>query len=160
MTDQMRVKCKIENEIAVVTIDSPPYNTFTHPMMADFIKTFEDLHRTKLRAVIITGVGPVFQGGADINIFLESKSPEDGRALIKKVQDMLTLAADLSCPTIAAVNGLALGGGTELALACDIRIAARSATFGLPEVKFGIIPRGRRDSTGLQAAGSGPGQKC
>jgi len=135
-----RVRYEIEDEIAVVTIDSPPFNTYTLEMMADFETSFKELHKEKLRCVLVTGVGEVFQGGADVNIFLELKSAQDGYQFIQRVQEMLNLVADLECPVIAAVNGLALGGGTELALACDIRIAAESAYFGLPEVKFGIVP--------------------
>lgn len=135
-----KVRYEIENEIAVVTIDSPPFNTYTRDMMVDFVTSFKELHEKKLRAVVVVGVGNVFQGGADINIFLEAKTAEDGYEFVKEVQEMLNLVADLECPVIAAVNGLALGGGTELALACDIRIASESASFGLPEVRFGIIP--------------------
>ena len=140
MTDNRRVRYEIKNEVAMVTIDSPPFNTYTLEMMADFETTFNELHETPLRAVVVTGIGNVFQGGADINIFLRAKTSQDGYNFVQRVQEMLNLVADLECPVIASINGLALGGGTELALACDIRIASESAAFGLPEVKFGIIP--------------------
>jgi enoyl-CoA hydratase len=140
MADSRKVRYEIENEIAVVTIDSPPFNTYTLEMMADFETSFRELHEAALRATVVTGIGNVFQGGADINIFLQAKTSQDGYNFVQRVQEMLNLVVDLECPVIAAINGLALGGGTELALACDIRIASKSATFGLPEVKFGIIP--------------------
>jgi len=134
------VNHKLEGEIALVTIDNPPVNAFSKPVIEDFVETFERLKTIKLRAVILTGAGKAFQSGADVNMFLDVRTEEDGLALGKMVQELTNIVADMECPTIAAINGLALGGGTEVALSCDIRIASTNAVFGLTEVGFGVIP--------------------
>jgi enoyl-CoA hydratase/carnithine racemase len=92
------------------------------------------------RAVIITGAGDrAFSAGADLKE-REGMSAEEVRQYIGAIRDTFTAVQDLRCPAIAAINGLALGGGTELALACDLRIAVEGTWLGLPEVSLGIIP--------------------
>ena len=136
------VKCEFNEEIATVTLDNPPVNSFTQQLIDDFIATCDELTEMKLRAVIITGEGKTFQAGADINMFLQLKTEADGLALGKMSQDITDHVANLECPVIGAINGAALGGGTELALACDIRIASKNSSFGLPEVGYGVLPGG------------------
>ena len=136
------VKCEFNEEIATVTLDNPPVNSFTQQLIYDFIATCDELTEMKLRAVIITGAGKTFQAGADINMFLKLKTEADGLALGKMSQDITDHVANLKCPVIGAINGAALGGGTELALACDMRIASSNASFGLPEVRYGVFPGG------------------
>ena len=75
-------------------------------------------------------------------MFLNVTTEKDGRSFGKMAQELINNVAEMECPVIAAVNGLALGGGTELALACDIRIASTAASFGLTEVSYGVIPGG------------------
>lgn len=92
------------------------------------------------RVVIITGAGDrAFSAGADLKE-REGMSPEEVRHFISTIRDTFTTVADLRVPVIAAMNGLALGGGTELALACDLRVAAEGIWLGLTEVSLGIIP--------------------
>lgn len=136
------VKCECKKDIAIVTMDNPPVNSFTRELIDDFLKTCDELRAMKLRAVIITGAGKAFQAGADINMFLNVKTEKDGFDLGEMSQNITNQVAGLECPVIAAVNGFALGGGTELALACDIRIASSNASFGLPEVGYGVFPGG------------------
>ena len=94
----------------------------------------------EVRVVIVTGAGPKsFVAGADI-VEMGPLDAIDGRAWGKKGQDVFTRLENLPQPVIAAVNGFALGGGCELAMACDIRIAADTAKFGQPEVGLGITP--------------------
>jgi enoyl-CoA hydratase/carnithine racemase len=129
----------LENGVATITMDSPPVNAFTDALHGDFLQVLDDLATRKVRAAVITGTGPHFQAGGDMNRFLEIRSVEDATAFVELVQGFMDRIAALPFPTIAAVNGYALGGGLEIALACDVRIASRKATLGLPEVRYGIL---------------------
>ena len=129
----------LEDGIAVVTMDSPPVNAFTDGLHRDFVHVLDALGERQVRAAVVTGTGRYFQAGGDMNRFLEIGSIEDGRAFVELVQGFMDRIASLPFPTIAAVNGYALGGGLEIALACDLRIASRTATLGLPEVRYGIL---------------------
>jgi enoyl-CoA hydratase/carnithine racemase len=129
----------LENGIATITMDSPPVNAFTDALHRDFVGVLEDLRGRQVRAAVITGTGAYFQAGGDMNRFLEIRSVDDARAFVEMVQGFMDRIAALPFPTIAALNGYALGGGLEIALACDIRIASRQATMGLPEVRYGIL---------------------
>ena len=129
----------LDDGIAVVTMDSPPANAFTDDFHRDFVRVLDELGPRQVRAAVITGTGAFFQAGGDMNRFLEIKTVEDARAFVEMVQGFMDRIAAVPFPTIAAVNGYALGGGLEIALACDIRIASRKATLGLPEVRYGIL---------------------
>lgn len=129
----------LENGIATVTMDSPPVNAFTDALHRDFVAVLDVLERAPVRAAVVTGTGAYFQAGGDMNRFLEIETVEDATAFVRMVQGFMDRIAALPFPTIAAVNGYALGGGLEIALACDIRIASRRATLGLPEVRYGIL---------------------
>jgi methylglutaconyl-CoA hydratase len=94
-----------------------------------------------VRAVVVTGAGKSFCAGADLKE-RRAMTIEETRVFLDLLHAMLSSLAELPCGVIAAVNGPALGGGLELALACDIRIAAASATMGLVETRLGIIPGG------------------
>jgi enoyl-CoA hydratase len=93
-----------------------------------------------VRVVILTGAGRAFCAGADIKEICEIRSPMEAHLFVTSVQRVFNKIERLDKPVIAAVSGLALGGGCELALACDLRIAAENATFGQPEIKIGVIP--------------------
>ena len=136
------VLCEISDEIATVTMNNPPVNAFTETLIKDFMEVFKDLKNQKVRVVVLTGSGNAFQAGADINMFLDVKTEEEGINFSQMCQDISNHVAQMKCPVIAMVNGLAMGGGTELALACDIRISSKEASFGLPEVGFGVYPGG------------------
>ncbi len=129
----------LENEIALITMDSPPVNAFTDPLHRDFLRVLEELRTRPVRAAIVTGSGRYFQAGGDMNRFLEIKSLDQARRFVKMAQGFMDEIAALPFPTIAAVNGFALGGGLEMALACDIRLASKTAVLGLPEVRYGIL---------------------
>jgi enoyl-CoA hydratase/carnithine racemase len=129
----------LDDGIAVVTMDSPPANAFTDDFHRDFVRVLDELGGRQVRVAVITGAGAFFQAGGDMNRFLEIKTVEDARAFVELVQGFMDRIAALPFPTIAALNGYALGGGLEIALACDIRIASRKATLGLPEVRYGIL---------------------
>jgi enoyl-CoA hydratase/carnithine racemase len=129
----------LENDIALITMNSPPANAFSDPLHQDFLRVLEELRELPVRAAVITGTGRFFQAGGDMGRFLEIKSIDDAKAFVRTAQDFMNQVAAVSCPTIAAVNGFALGGGLEIALACDIRIASKTAMLGLPEVRYGLL---------------------
>ncbi len=124
----------------VIVIKNPPVNAL-HPDVSDEILTATQVLATKgaARSVILTGVGKYFVAGGDIKYFasLGAATAEAYALRIQKMQEALQL---LSMPVIAAVNGVALGGGCELMMACDIRIADEKSIIGLPEVSLGVIP--------------------
>jgi enoyl-CoA hydratase/carnithine racemase len=92
-----------------------------------------------VRLLVFTGKGRVFSAGADL-AEIRDAGPEDIRSFLSAGQALMRLIMELNLLTVAAVNGLALGGGLELALSCDIRWAHRRAVFGLPEAKLGLLP--------------------
>ena len=134
------VTCEIKEEIAVVTMNNPPVNQFSQNLIDDLIATFEKLHTERLRVVVLTGTGASFQAGVDISMLADVKTKQDGIQFCYLCQKITNLVADTPCPVIAMINGVALGGGTELIAACDIRVASNTATFGLPEVGWGVYP--------------------
>jgi len=138
------MKCSYEiNEkgIAVVRIDNPPLNAIDEEVlnqMEDCIRKISEDASAKV--IIIIGEGMAFIAGADIKKIQDVNSAEQAEALASQGQGLLSMIENSRKPVIAAINGLALGGGTELALACHIRIAAESAKMGLPEISLGILP--------------------
>ena len=129
----------LQDGIAVITMDSPPVNAFTDALHDDFRTTLATLAGKAVRAAIITGTGRYFQAGGDMNRFLTLKTLTDAKAFVELAQGFMNAIAATPYPTIAAVNGYALGGGLEIALACDIRVASSSAVLGLPEARYGIL---------------------
>ncbi len=130
-----------EDRLATVTITRPPVNALNHEVMNALEAAFEELAKDEsVGAVIVTGAGEkAFVAGADITEFPKLNS-SNGEKLALRGQEVFQKIADFPAPVIAAVNGFALGGGLELALACDIRVVAENAKVGLPEVTLGIFP--------------------
>lgn len=132
----------VENNVATISFNRPrslnALNSETVSELFDavtFCKKEPDI-----KAVILTGSGEkAFVAGADISE-LKDKKPLEALAFAEFGHETMRLLETLSKPTVAAVNGLALGGGTEISLACDIRFASENARFGLPEILLGIIP--------------------
>lgn len=135
------VDLKFENRTAVITIDNPPVNALNGQVISELDQIVQELSsNTIVQAVIITGAGDkAFVAGADIQQFLHL-TPETGYDLVRTGQRVFDKIEDMEVPVIAAINGFALGGGCELAMACDIRIAGENAKLGQPEVNLGIIP--------------------
>ena len=130
------------NGIGYVTVNRPEkLNALNRRTMDELRECFEGIERDdEVRAVILTGAGEkAFVGGADINE-LGVQTPVQGKETSVRGQKILDLIEHLGKPVIAAINGYALGGGCELALACTIRIASENARVGQPEVKLGLIP--------------------
>jgi len=138
------IRLEYQEKTAIITIDNPPVNALSAAILVELEQTVKTLRAkieaSEIYAVVITGAGPKsFIAGADISQFPELDEAS-GRKLSATGQTVFKEIEDLPCPVIAAVNGFALGGGLELATACDIRIAAANASFGQPEVNLGIIP--------------------
>jgi len=135
------VDFQIDDRIATVIVDRPPVNALNRLLEDEIEEVFEELStRNKVGVVIITGGGEkAFIAGADIKAILE-KSPKDAHEMSASTQRVLSKLERFDKVVIAAVNGLALGGGCEVALACDIRVADISAFFGFPEVGFRLLP--------------------
>jgi len=130
------------NGIGYVTVNRPEkMNSLNRKTMDELQECFQEIERDEeVRTVILTGAGEkAFVGGADINE-LAIQTPVEGKEMSVRGQKILDLIEHLGKPVIAAVNGYALGGGCELALACTIRIASENARLGQPEVKLGLVP--------------------
>ncbi|MEX0719240.1 MAG: enoyl-CoA hydratase-related protein [Balneolaceae bacterium] len=131
-----------DSGICVLTINRPDkLNALNQHVLKELEKAVSSISsNSDIRGMIITGSGDkAFVAGADIKE-LSSMSPESGSETSEKGQAIFQTIEDLTIPVIAAVNGYALGGGFELALACHIRIASQNAVMGLPEVSLGLIP--------------------
>lgn len=132
-----------ENQIATITIDRPKkLNALNKATIEELHEAFKELDDDGgIKVIIITGNGEkAFVAGADISEFAHF-SVKEGGTLAAKGQEMLfDFVANLSTPVIAAINGFALGGGLELAMACHFRVASTNAKMGLPEVSLGVIP--------------------
>lgn len=124
-----------------VTISNPPVNVLCRDLLDEMKAVFVSLgKKDDIHVIVITGAGEkAFIAGADISQFpyLDSRK---GRESVIHIQDVFSHVAAVPQILVGAINGLALGGGTELALLCDIRLASEQARFGLPEVKLGILP--------------------
>jgi enoyl-CoA hydratase len=132
-----------QDHIAVITINRPTkLNALNKETIQELHDAFSTLHQEQtVKAIIITGCGEkAFVAGADISEFANF-SEKEGQELAAQGQALLfDFVQNLSTPVIAAVNGFALGGGLELAMACHFRIASTNAKMGLPEVTLGVIP--------------------
>jgi enoyl-CoA hydratase/carnithine racemase len=131
---------RVERQRGVVrcTLDRPPLNLFEPGLIAAVRSTFVALAADpSVRVVVLTGAGRAFTGGMDIHVLRDLDS-ERARVLITTLHDAIDAVHRAPFPVVAAVNGAALGAGFELALACDLRIAAVEATLGLPEVLVGV----------------------
>ena len=137
------LQLRIQDQVAWIQIDRPTkLNALNRAVLEELNQVFSDLRTdTSVRVIVLTGSGEkAFVAGADIAEFSEF-GPVEGRALAQKGQDaVFTFIEQMNKPVIAAINGFALGGGLELAMACHIRIASANAKMGLPETSLGVIP--------------------
>ncbi|MDB5201553.1 MAG: Enoyl-CoA hydratase [Ferruginibacter sp.] len=131
-----------ENNICTITVNRPDkLNALNKDVFTDLDNVLDDIAADEnIRSVIITGAGPkAFVAGADIAEF-SSLDKKEAMALAKRGQDVFFKIENSYKPIIAAVNGFALGGGCELAMACHFRLCSENAKFGQPEVNLGLIP--------------------
>lgn len=133
-----------ERGVATVTLNRPDkHNAFNEAMIADLSEAFERLARNPfVRVVVLTGAGKSFSAGADLNWMQEmaNYSMDANRNDATRLADMLHALDTLPQPTVARVNGAAMGGAVGLIAACDIAVAADDARFGVTEVRLGLIP--------------------
>ncbi len=132
----------IENSICTITINRPDkLNALNKQVFTDLDNAVDEIKTNpEIKSAIITGAGPkAFVAGADITEFA-GLSKVEAMALAKRGQDVFFKIENSKKPIVAAVNGFALGGGCELAMACHFRVAAENAKFGQPEVNLGLIP--------------------
>jgi enoyl-CoA hydratase len=130
-------------KVTIITVNRPDKrNALNASVRREIVAALDALRDDdECRVVVLTGAGDkAFVAGADINEFAQRTALEQRAVMNQRV--VFEELADFPKPTIAFINGFALGGGCELALACDIRIAVRSARIGQPEIKLGIIPGG------------------
>ena len=123
-------------------------NTLTWDMLDALMNAFQQLRRDPPRALIVTGEGRAFCGGAHLKYFTDPASDLAGNPArardpyVRRILEVFNALQHLPCPTIAAINGHALGGGMELAIACDFRLMSRASRMGQPEVRLGLTPGG------------------
>lgn len=136
------IRLEQEGNIAVIQLNRPDkFNTISLQLVQDMMSLITELEASgSVRVLVITGSGRAFCAGADIAEIKKLNNPVSALGFVDKVNECFNRLESLPCPVIAAVNGLALGGGCELSLACDLRLASDKAVFGLPEVKIGVLP--------------------
>jgi enoyl-CoA hydratase len=135
------ITLNVADRIATVTVNRPDkLNALNNRVIAELGEAIDSARADRdVAGVIVTGAGRAFVAGADISE-LEQVAGDSAQALAARGQSVFSRFETSPKPTIAAVNGFALGGGCELAMACHVRIASESAKFGQPEVKLGLIP--------------------
>ncbi|MDP9096166.1 MAG: enoyl-CoA hydratase-related protein, partial [Pseudomonadota bacterium] len=130
----MVVNVQRQDDVAVVTMDNPPVNALGLALRSGLLDALAGLRdATGLKAIVLAGTARAFSGGADITEFGKPPTEPNLRVVIAAIEDM-------PVPVVAAIQGVALGGGLELALGCHARVVWASAKLGLPEVKLGLLP--------------------
>lgn len=141
MTDPF-VTLEVTDGVGLLLLNRPPVNALNEQLRDQLVeRSLEARARGDVRVVIVAGAGKHFAAGADITE-LENTSLAEMAASVHRLQSSLGALAGIEKPSIAAINGYALGGGLEIALACDFRIVADTAKLGLPEIQLGVIPGG------------------
>ena len=135
------VKAELEGKLAVLTMNRPKaLNALNDQTLDELERLFTAIEKDReVLGVILTGEGRAFVAGADISQ-MSGYGVEEGRLYSDRAQKLFNKIEILEKPVIAAVNGFALGGGCELAMSCDIRIASEKAVFGQPEANLGLMP--------------------
>lgn len=134
----------IKDHIACVTMNRPPVNALNNELAKELATAFLDLKNdSEVRAVVVTSSRKVFVAGADIAMMKGITETKDLSGMLefdRRLQFANSLLEDMPKPTIAAINGHSMGGGTELALFCDFRFISETATMALPEINLGLLP--------------------
>lgn len=133
---------ELRDRLAVLTLDRPgQLNAIGSETVDRLAQALTDVRdNDDVRALVLTGAGRAFSAGADISEIESFTTPGQFRAFVGRLTEVYALLEEFPKPSVAAVHGFALGGGLELALACDLRVVERGARLGLPEMKLGVLP--------------------
>lgn len=136
-----KIRVSIDGHVATLTIDNPAANTWDRDSLPALATVVEALNaHPEVYALVLTGAGEkFFSAGADLKLFADG-DPDAARGMAEAFGNAFETLADFRGVSIAAINGFAMGGGLEVALACDIRIAERQAQLALPEARVGLLP--------------------
>jgi enoyl-CoA hydratase len=142
MADLQNVHYSVEDRVAVLTIDHPPVNAFNAQTMQDLDAALDmALEAEQVKVMMITGAGQMaFIAGADINEINQIKGPGHAEELLRAGHAVFNKIETSRKPVIAAINGVCLGGGLEMAMACHLRVAGDRVRLGQPEINLGLIP--------------------
>lgn len=144
MSGLVRLEGAAADGVAVVVLDNPPMNALSFAAQTQLDEVLGELERSAdVRAVVVTGAtARAFSAGAEISELPLLREPGQAERVVARLHAIFDRLERLPQPTIAAIDGAAVGGGAELALACTFRVAGEKARFGLPEVSLGVIPGG------------------
>jgi cyclohexa-1,5-dienecarbonyl-CoA hydratase len=136
-SENRSIICAIESGVARITLNQPPLNIIDIPMLEEIHSALARIHSgNEAKVLVIDHQGKAFSAGVSIR----DHTPDKVSDMIEKFHGMFRLLHSLALPTLALVDGMALGGGCELATFCDMVIASERATFGQPEIKVGVFP--------------------
>jgi enoyl-CoA hydratase/carnithine racemase len=134
------VRLEVDDGVGTIRLDRPPMNAINEELTADLADAaMEATTREDVRAVVLYGGEKVFAAGADVKM-MAPMSPAEVKLMISTLQEVFSLVEEIPKVTIAAITGYCLGGGCELAMTADFRVAGASARIGQPEITLGIIP--------------------
>jgi len=137
------IKLDVEESLALLTLNRPKKrNAISYELIDDLLRALEEVKNSAARVLIITGAGPAFCSGMDLDNLkaLSGRTPEQNLEDSRKMASLFRTLYDFPKPTIAAVNGPAIAGGTGIATLCDFTIAVHEAKFGYTEVRIGFVP--------------------
>ncbi|MGB9186200.1 MAG: enoyl-CoA hydratase/isomerase family protein [Solirubrobacteraceae bacterium] len=134
------VRLERDAGLAIVTFDSPPLNLFTRALEQGLVATLDELERDRPRGVLFRAEGRAVSGGVDVSLFAALAGPEEATETFDELVSLARRVDSLPCPTVFAAHALCLTWAFELALACDVILAAQSASFGLVERVIGLTP--------------------
>lgn len=155
MSSTSWVSTAVERGVAVLTVDRPPANALDRQLVGQLTAAAASAaSRNDVGALVIIGTGRCFVAGADITM-LRTLDPTGFAGYLSEIQRAFDDVEAVPIPVIAAINGHAMGGGLELALACDLRFAAAGVRLGLPEVKLGLLPGAGGTQRLVEALGRG-----
>jgi cyclohexa-1,5-dienecarbonyl-CoA hydratase len=137
MSKPASVLCQIQDRVARITLNRPPLNILDIPMIGELHEALARVQSASdANVLVIAHLGKAFSAGVSI----QDHAPDKVGEMLKKFHGMIGLLHSLAIPTIALVDGMALGGGCELAVVCDMVLASDRAVFGQPEIKVGVFP--------------------
>ena len=142
MTERDFIRIEIRDRVAVLTLDRPEVLNAIGTASADRLQAALDLLHDddRVRALVLAGEGRAFSAGADLGEIESFTQPYEFRAFVGRMTKVFANLQAFPKPSVAAVHGFAFGGGLELALSCDLRVAERGARLGLSEMKLGVLP--------------------